>query len=474
MSVHAHPSQLESARATLRGRRIGAVIARTATFNVAAAVTAGVSGVILARALGPTTRGEYAAVIAWFGILLLIGEVGQSAAVCFYVARDPGSARDYVATSRAMMLVTGGVAVVGGLLLAPVLAHGNPGLADAYRIAFAGSAVAFTGTSYTFSLQAHSNRQWNLVRLSQPVLGLAIVIVLWRLRLLSLHAVLYTLAVTMTIQLGYAYYHCRHCGLAPGRIRADLVRPLMTYGLSQFAAVTPASVNLLLDQLVLSQLVPASDLGRYSIAASITLVPVPLVSAIGNVAFPRLAAQRTVTAQGQWLQRAAVLSSAGMAVAILAPVVVSSYWVIPLVFGPAYRGAVPLLWILAPGGVFMASSQVAGDLLRGRDRPGLVAVAQGLASVFTVVLLIVLLPSMGVAAAAIASTVAYGVTLAVMIHCLWRLPRAGQAAGPARDRSGTGAAPPPPRRVRGSHRRGRAPRSGMPPADRSGKGDSCA
>jgi O-antigen/teichoic acid export membrane protein len=442
LSVHAQPTQLQAARAALRGRRIGAVIARTATFNVAAAVTAALGGVILARALGPTGRGEYAAVIAWFGILLMIGEVGQAGAVCFYVARDPSRARDYVATSRAMMLVTGGMAIVGGLLLAPVLAHGNPGLADAYRIAFAGSAISFTGTSYTYSLQARSIRQWNLVRLSQPVLGLAIVVVLWRLRLLSLHAAMYTLAVTMAIQLGYAYYHCRHCELAPGRVCADLVPSLAAYGLSQLTAIAPASVNLFLDQLVLSQTVPAADLGRYSIAASITLVPVPLVSAIGNVAFPRLAAQRTMSAQGQWLQRAAVLSSAGLAAVILAPVVVSAYWVIPLVFGPAYQGAVPLLWILAPGGVFIASSQVVGDLLRGRGRLRLVAVAQGLAAVFTVVLLIVLLPSMGVAAAAIASTVAYGVALAVMIRCLWRLTRVGPArdSGKCHDRPAPGAA----------------------------------
>jgi O-antigen/teichoic acid export membrane protein len=472
LSVHAHPSQLAVARATLRGRRISAVVARVATFNVAAAVAAALSGVILARALGPTVRGEYAAVTAWFGVLLVIGEVGQSAAVCFYVARDARRARDYVATSRAMMLITGGMAVAGGLLLAPVLARGNPVLADAYRIAFASSAIAFIGTSYTFSLQARSIRPWNLVRLSQPVLGLATVIVLWRLRLLSLYAVMFTLAATMTIQLGYAYRHCRRCGLAPGRVRTALIRPLATYGLSQLAASAPASVNLLLDQLVLSQLVPAAALGRYSIAASISLVPVPLVSAIGNVAFPRLAAQRTVTAQSQWLQRAGVLSSAGLAAVILAPLAAGSYWVIPLVFGPAYRGAVPLLWILAPGGVFMASGQVAGDLLRGRDRAGLVAAAQGLAAVFTVVLLIALLPSTGVAAAAIASTVAYGVALTVMIRCLWRLPRTDQAPGPAGDQRGTGARPPGP--AWGSHRRGRSSRPGMTPARRSGKGDPCA
>jgi hypothetical protein len=59
-------------------------------------------------------RGEYAAVSAWFGILLVIGEVGQSAAVCCYVARDPEQAHGYVATSRIMMCATGVLALAGG------------------------------------------------------------------------------------------------------------------------------------------------------------------------------------------------------------------------------------------------------------------------------------------------------------------------------------------------------------------------
>lgn len=51
-----------------------------------------------------------------------------------------------------------------------------------------------------------------------------------------------------------------------------------------------------------------------------------------------------------------------------------------------------------------------------------VAWAQGLAAAFTVVLLLILLPVMSVAGAAIASTVAYGVALAAMLRSLWRLP----------------------------------------------------
>lgn len=439
MSTHALPGRLHTARAALSRRQVGGIIARTACFNVAAAATSALGGIILARAVGPIVRGEYAAVTSWFGVVLILGDAGQTAAVCYYVARDPQRARGYVATSRAMMLATGAAALACGLLAAPLLAHQNPGLTDAYRLIFAGSVAGFVGASYTFALQARSIRRWNLVRLSQPALYLAGIVLLWRLRLLSLPIIIATLIVTWAIQLGYAYYWCRRSELAPGRFQPGLLLPLAKYGVTQLTAVAPATVNSYLDQLVLSQVVSPADLGRYAIAVSIALVPVPLVSAIGNVAFPRLAARRVAPAGSHRLQRAAILTSASVASAILLPSGVLAYWLVPFVFGPGYRGAVPLLWILIPGGVFLACGQVAGDLLRGLGRPGLVAAAQGLAAVFTVVLLFALLPVAGVAAAAIASTMAYGVALAVMVRSLWHAPssppermtklrRAGRAA----------------------------------------------
>ncbi len=385
-------------------------------------------------------RGEYAAVISWFGVLLLAGEMGQSAAVCFYVASDPRDARCYVATSRAMMMVTGTCALLAGLVVAPALAHGSPQLTAAYRLVFAGSAIAFIGTAYTFSLQAASTWRWNLVRISQPALALAIIIAARAVERLTLGTAIGAMLASMTVQLGYAYYWCRRCGLAPGRVQLRLVSPLVKCGLAQLGAITPAAVNSFLDQLVLSQLVPPADLGRYAIAASVTMVPLPLVSAIGNVAFPRLAARRGSLASSIRLALAATAVAAGIASAILAPLAASAPWLIPAVFGPAYRGAVPLLWVLTPGGVFLACGQVVGDLLRGLGRPGLVAMAQGLTAVCTVILLLALLPVAGVMGAAIASTIAYGTALALMIRWLWRPPRPGQARpGQARHRRRLGA-----------------------------------
>jgi O-antigen/teichoic acid export membrane protein len=426
VSAHALPTQCEVARSALRRHPVRKLIAQTACFNVASTATAALGGVVMARAVGPTIRGEYAAVTAWFGFLLIFGEAGQSAAICFFVARDSRHAPGYVATSRAMMLVTGTVTLLAAIAVAPVLAHGYPGVATAYRTAFAGSIIAIASCSYIFALQARTTERWNVARLSQPLLAMAGIILLWRLRLLTLNTAIDTMIVAMAVQFGYSYYWCRRTKLAPGRAQAKWVRPLGAYGLSQLAAITPAAVNLYLDQLVLSQMVPPADLGRYAIAASISLIPVPLVAAIGNVAFPRLAAQGQVLADSRRLRLTALLASAVAASAIMLPVAVGGYWLIPLVFGPAYRGAAPLLWLLAPGGVFLACGQVAGDLLRGLNRPGFVAAAQGLAAVFTVILLIVLLPGLGVAAAGVATSVAYGVALIVMIRYLWRPRHADQ------------------------------------------------
>ncbi len=396
---------------------------------MATTVAAGLGGVIVARALGPTVRGEYAAITAWFGVSYIVGQMGQPAALCFYVAKDPQRAGDYVATSRAMMLTTGLLALSAGLLLAPVLSRGNPELANGYRIAFGATIVTYVGVAYTSALQARHLLQWNVARVVQPVLSLVALCILWLLKLLTLDRALLVLTATMTLQLGWAYWHCRRTALAPGHRRSSLIRPLGVYGIAQIAALAPATLNGQLDQLVLSQTVAPADLGRYAVAVSLTSLPVPLVAAIGNVAFPRLAAQRVVTDATRRMQHHAIVASAGIAAAILVPLALVAYWLIPFVFGAGYRGAVPLLWILTPGAVFLACGQVAGDLLRGRNHPAVVAWAEGLAAIFTVVLLIALLPIVGVYGAAIASTAAYGIALAAMLRSLRHLPRHARGAG---------------------------------------------
>lgn len=424
-------------------------VTTTACFNVGAMLAAAAGGVVLARALGPTLRGEYAAVTAWFGLVLLAGGLGQQAALCYYVAQYPRLARGYVATSRAMMVATGVLALAGGLVLASVLAHGDASLEAGYRIAFGGAGIDFVGASYTFALQAGACATWNRIRVIQPVLGLVAVCVLWASRQLSLTTALISVVASMAVQFGFAYHSCHRNRLAPGRARLRMVRPLASYGAAQMATLAPLTLNASLDQLVLSQVVSAADLGRYAIAVSITSLPLPVVSAIGFIAFPRLASRRELTGSGQRLLKMAVLVSLAVATAVLVPVCLVATWAVPVVFGASYRGAVGLVWILMPGGIFIACGQVTGDLLRGRRHLSAVAWSQWIAAAATVALLVALLPLAGVAGAAIASSVAYGIALAAMIRALWKAP-----GGIPADIGKAAAAEPGPRILSPGHRKG--------------------
>jgi stage V sporulation protein B len=407
------------ARLALPG--IGRPVVLTAASNVAITVAGALGGIIIARSTGATVRGEYSAVTSWLGIAIMVGEFGQPVALCYHVARDSERAREYLSTSRAMMVTTGVVALAVGMALAPVLSHGRPELTLAYRIAFCCLLIQCFGDSYAWALMGRVFHLWNRIRVTQSLVGLTAIVVLWCLRLLTLDSVLLALAGSLLIQLGWSYWGCRRTGLVPGRFTPRLVRPLAIYGVTQMMAVTPATLNAYLDQLVLSVTVPPADLGRYSIAVSITLLPAPLVSAIGYVLLPRLAAENVSTAGSRQLQRNAVLISAGLATVILVPLALAAPWLVPFVFGPTYRAAVPLVWILTPGGIFLCCSQVVGNLLRGRGRQMMVARAEGAAVIVTLAMLAALIPVLGVTGAAIASTVPYGISLTVMLRSLWRI-----------------------------------------------------
>src|ERR1039457_384861 len=71
-AAHAAPGRLHGLAAPLLRPGMGRAVARTASFNVAATMAAGLGGIILARTIGPTVRGEYAAITAWFGVALML------------------------------------------------------------------------------------------------------------------------------------------------------------------------------------------------------------------------------------------------------------------------------------------------------------------------------------------------------------------------------------------------------------------
>jgi O-antigen/teichoic acid export membrane protein len=214
-----------------------------------------------------------------------------------------------------------------------------------------------------------------------------------------------------------------------------LAGPLVRYGVGQLASATPTLVTTRLAVLVLSMSVPAAALGQYAVAASVTALALPMVSAVGNVSFPRIASRTLSRARVERLQRWAVAGSLVAGVVILLPPTVAAPWLVPVVFGAGFDGAVPLVLLLAPGGVLLAGGRVCADLLKGHGLPYAVARAQTVAALATVVLLAVLVPPFGVAGAAVTTTLTTGVALLLMLRSLRRVSTSGNRPGTTADPS---------------------------------------
>ena len=80
-----------------------------------------VTGVILARTLGPSGRGELAAVVLWPTMLWTVGNLGVVDSVTFHSARSTAPQRSIVSTSLAIALVQSAVLVAIGLVLVPLV-----------------------------------------------------------------------------------------------------------------------------------------------------------------------------------------------------------------------------------------------------------------------------------------------------------------------------------------------------------------
>ena len=334
------------------------------------------ASVSVARSLGAEGRGYYAAIMAWFALAQVLGEIGQSGAVTFWVAQDPLRRRDYVATSRLLMLGIGAMISAIGIGVAPALSGGVESVTITYQITFAGCFLNSVCAAFVYALQAVSTYRWNLVRVSQPIAYLILVVGFGLAGILDLIWLSVALVLSIAAQFMIATIQARLVGLVRGKADRDVFHGLIRYGFAYAASAVPGTLASQYDRLALSKTVPAASLGQYAVASSVASLVSPFATAVSSVVFPRSAAVGQDEVARLRMENRSVVSTALVSVAISSVMAFLAAPLVPLVFGAAFLPAVGLVWWLAPAMVLRAISQVANALLRGRHRPGLASYGQ--------------------------------------------------------------------------------------------------
>lgn len=186
----------------------------------------------------------------------------------------------------------------------------------------------------------------------------------------------------------------------------------MTYAGAQSAE---ASANKL-DQIILLPLVGAVELGYYSIAATVALMPLALSFAITAKSYAGIA--QSTGGQRHERQIAAVRAILYWSLlAAIANVLVVSQ-LIPFVFGAEFEGAVIPCMICSIGTVGVMTAQVASNSLTAAKEGWKSTTGQVVGLVVGIALIFVLAPSFGAVGAAVASAVGYSIAMVWMINRL--------------------------------------------------------
>ncbi len=363
------------------------------------------TGIIVARTLGPDGRGALTAVLTAPQVLGWLFGMGCGKAVTFALSRDPAAGGRLLASWVVILVPVAIVAVAAGEALLPSLLSAQPAetlaLARLYlpMIALALLSELMLG----LLLGDQDFPVYNALAFAQPAATALVYLLLWAGGRFTVESAVLTQAATSMLVLAAATLRVvtRH-GLA--RPDAALGRRTAWYALRTHGEVVGGVVTQRLDMLIIPAFLSAAGVGLYALATNLSWLVVSLSGALATVVMP------AATHRGE-SGRTLVLNSLHATFAI-GGVLGGGLFLfadpaIRLVYGPDFAGSALPLRVLLPGAVLYAAASILLNGLYAEERPFTATVAQSLGMAATVVGLLVFLRDGGLLAAAIVSTVAY-------------------------------------------------------------------
>jgi O-antigen/teichoic acid export membrane protein len=378
-----------------------------------------VTGVLLARTLGPMGRGELAAILLWPTILSAVGNLGVMDAATYYSARSETGVGTIVGSSLVLGACQSAfLAGLGVLVLPLVLSNYEK---DVLHTAFL--FLCFIPVNIlTLNLAGVMNglhrfvwfQSLRLLVIGATALGLVSLALAHALTLRTA-VLVYLTANLMTLATAVALF--RVADQSAVRFSLPTARALLSFGVRSHLGNVSGLLNERLDQLVISAILAPTKLGLYVVAVTFTSVTNLVGSSVALVALPTLARLRGLAERAAAARRLVVLTVL-LSAAVTLPLIAFTPFLIELAFGNAFRGAALISRILLIAAIVLGTNRVLGSILTGVGRPLDAGIAESVALVATSIGLVSLLPTLGLIGAGVASLIAYSVSASWMV---WRV-----------------------------------------------------
>lgn len=364
--------------------------------------------VAVVRYLGPESFGRLSYAVAFVSLLSPLANLGLDSIVIRELVRRTGEAPRLLGTSVGLKTAGGLVALAAAFLLAGPIVHDT--LTRALIVAVAIGPVFQALDVIDFWFQSRLEMKWSVLARDAAFLaaaGLRVGLILAGLPLL-----LFAWANSIELALGAAAlaaaYALRRGRRAGWSFDATEARALLRDAWPFIFSNAMIMLYMRIDQLMIGQMVGATELGVYSVAVRLTEAWYFIPMAIAGSLFPdivRARASGDAAFEAALLKLYRVMALVSYAVAI--PTTLLAGPVIHLAFGDAYARSVPILQVLVWSFLWTSLGVARSQFLTAMNWAKIHLVTVTLGAATNIALNLLLIPRYGALGAAYATFVAY-------------------------------------------------------------------
>ena len=349
------------------------------------------TGIISARVLGTSGRGEMSAMLVWPGLLAYLLTLGLPSAIRYWIRREPERRSEFFTVSVIGAGVASLIAIAIGLFFIPLwLRNYSADVVHGAQILMIFSPEVMLGLIFTAMLVFIVPVFQNLFTLGALALSHQMTPFTGSLAYTGAPvAVAFWIAWRLRTHFALRFFDPR-----------PAMRLLASYGFRSYGIDVLNVIATQVDQVLVIGFLSAADVGIYVVALNASRVINILHSAVVTVVFPTASGLSKDLVVGM-VGRSARISTGiafagGLALVLVIP------FLLPLFYGGAFARAVPVAQLLTLEAVVGGLVSVLAQAFMALDRPGIVTMLQGLGLALVLPLMFVLLPHFGLLGAALA------------------------------------------------------------------------
>lgn len=367
----------------------------------------------MARLLGPTLRGELAAIQMVPSMISSIAMLGLPEAVVYWISHERTSSKQTVITTLLLFIPITILGYFIGYILMPFLLSAQS--KEVIRIARIYMLVIFNasfGSIYVWGLQGlNSFKNWNLIRIFPTIIWFFAILTGYVLNKLTVtYLVLFSLFIPVpSIGFFMVYFWKQLEGVV--QVHTERFRQLLSYGLPVMFSNIPQTLNLRLDQLLIAVYLTPDLLGFYVVGVTWSGANKVMLSAIGAVITPSLAGLNKKDSEQIHKVGLTMRSTIVLVLVISIGQILITPIAIPFLFGEAYLPAVSAAIVLVVAGGADGLNLVWRNILYGLGDTKPIFFAEIVGLIVTLTTLVTLLKPLHIIGAAIASLLSYLGTL---------------------------------------------------------------